>query len=126
MVSRWQSCQEGSNQSWQNSKCCPTEEDFDILFRSAITNIVEKVEHPFVITIGFPFSTYNVFKSAAEYYLAKRHFMLDYDTRTFNLKGSVRKNTFIIDQYEVIPEIVGGIIGLKRLYPAAENENLLL
>lgn len=103
----------------------PTEEDFDILFRSAITNVVEKVQHPFAITLGFPFSTYNAYKAAAEQYLAKRHFMLDYDTRTFNLKGSVKKNTFIVDQYEVIPEIVGGIIGLKRIVPEAANENFI-
>jgi hypothetical protein len=103
----------------------PSEEDFDILFRSAITNVVEKVEHPFVITTGFPFSTYNVYKTAAEHYLAKRHFMLDYDTRTFNLNGTIRKNTFIVDQYEVIPEIVGGIIGLKKIVPAAAEENFI-
>ncbi len=103
----------------------PTEEDFDILFRSAITNVVEKVEYPFVITIGYPFSTYSVYKSAAQNYLAKRHFMLDYDTRTFNLNGSIRKNTFIVDQFEVIPEIVGGIIGLKKIIPNAQNENFI-
>jgi hypothetical protein len=103
----------------------PTEEDFDILFRSAITNVIEKVEHPFVITVGFPFSTYNVYKSAAEKYLGKRHFMLDYDTRTFNLKGNIRKNTFIVDEYEVMPEIVGGIIGLKKIVPEAVHENFI-
>ncbi|HMU46600.1 MAG TPA: hypothetical protein PKC72_09540 [Chitinophagaceae bacterium] len=103
----------------------PTEDDFDILFRSAITNVVEKVEHPFVITIGFPFSTYNVYKTSAEHYMGKRHFMLDYDTRTFNLNGNVRKNTFIIDQYEVIPEIVGGIIGIKKIIPEAANQNFI-
>jgi plasmid segregation protein ParM len=103
----------------------PTEEDFDILFRSAITNVVEKVQHPFVITVGFPYSTYNVYKSAAENYLGKRHFMLDYDTRTFNLNGTIKKNTFIVDQFEIIPEIVGGIIGLKKLIPEAENENFM-
>ena len=103
----------------------PKEEDFDILFRSAITNVIEKVDHPFVITLGLPFSTYNVYKSAAEYYLGKRHFMIDYDTRTFNLIGNITKNTFIVDQYEIIPEIVGGIIGLKKLIPQAENENFI-
>ena len=103
----------------------PTEEDFDILFRSAITNVVDKVQLPFVITVGFPFSTYNVYKAAAESYLSKRHFMLDYDTRTFSLNGSIKKNSFIIDQYAVIPEIVGGIIGLKKIIPQAENENFI-
>lgn len=103
----------------------PDAGDFDILFRSAIVNIVEKIQHPFVITTGFPLSTYNIYKSLAEQYLAKRHFMVDHDTKTFNLKGAVKKNTFEIDLYEVIPEIVGGIIGLKKTIPGAEKENLI-
>ncbi|MBC7888965.1 MAG: ParM/StbA family protein [Ferruginibacter sp.] len=103
----------------------PDGEDFDILFRSAIVNVVEKLQHPFVVTTGFPLATYNIYKPIAEQYLAKRHFLLDHDTRTFNLKGAVKKNTFEIDLYEVIPEIVGGIIGLKKTIPNAEKENLI-
>ena len=103
----------------------PTEEDFDILFRSAIVNVLEKVEKPFAITVGFPFSTYNVYKAAAEKFLSKRHFMVDFDTRTFNRKGAVRKSTFEVDVFEVIPEIVGGIIGLKKMLPNADKENFI-
>ncbi len=103
----------------------PDEEDFDILFRSAIVNVVEKLQHPFVVTTGFPLATYNIHKPIAEKYLGKRHFMVAHDTHTFNLKGSIKKNTFEIDLYEVIPEIVGGIIGLKKTVPHSENENLI-
>jgi plasmid segregation protein ParM len=92
----------------------PGEADFDILFRAAITNLLDKVQSPFTITVGFPQSTFNVYKGEALHYLARRHFMLEHDTRTFNVKGSVRKNTFEIDLYDVIPEIVGGIIGIKK------------
>lgn len=103
----------------------PTEEDFDVLFRSSIVSILEKVQQPFAITIGFPFSTYNVYKAAAEQYLGKRHFMVEFDTRTYNRNGSIRKNTFEVDMYEVIPEIVGGIIGIKKTFPNAEKENFI-
>jgi plasmid segregation protein ParM len=103
----------------------PDSEDFDILFRSAIVNVVEKLERPFVVTIGLPFSTYNIYKKIAEQYLSKRHFMVEHDTHTFNLKGSFRKNTFEIDAFEVIPEIVGGIIGLKKTRPGVEKENFI-
>src|SRR5450432_4742376 len=39
----------------------PDEEDFDILFRAAIVNVVEKLQRPFVITTGFPMATYNIY-----------------------------------------------------------------
>jgi hypothetical protein len=103
----------------------PNEEDFDILFRSAILSVMDKVESPFVVTTGFPMATYNIYKNIAEQYLAKRHFLLEHDSNTYNLKGTVKKNTFEIDNYEVIPEIVGGIIGLKKTIPQAAKENLI-
>lgn len=103
----------------------PTEEDYDILFRSAIVSVLEKVQPPFAITVGFPFSTYNVYKTAAEQFLAQRHFMVDFDTRTYNRNGSLRKSTFEVDVFEVIPEIVGGIIGLKKTFPNADKENFI-
>lgn len=103
----------------------PDEDDFDILFRSAMVNVVEKVEHPLVVTTGFPLSTYNIYKPIAEQYLGKRHFMVTYDTQTFNLDGGIKKNTFEIDGYDVIPEIVGCIIGLKRTIADSAKQNLI-
>ena len=103
----------------------PNEEDFDILFRSAMANVLDKVEQPFTVTTGFPLSTYNVYKSAAQQYFGHRHFLIEYDTNTFNVKGGVKKNTFEIDNYDVIPEIVGGIIGLKKLIPATAGDNFI-
>jgi hypothetical protein len=93
----------------------PAEEDFDILFRSALINLASRLQQPMTVTIGFPFSTYHAFRHMAEQYLSKRHFMVEYDTQTFHVKGQVRREAFDIEKFEVIPEIVGGIIGLKRL-----------
>ena len=103
----------------------PNEDDFDILFRSAILNVMDHVQAPYTITTGFPMATYNIYKNIAEQYLSKRHFMLEHDSNIFNLKGGIKKNTFEIDLYEVIPEIVGGIIGLKKTIAKAETENLI-
>ncbi len=93
----------------------PTEEDFDILMRAAFVNVLEKAKQPYTVTVGFPLSTYNVYKNAAMQYLGRRHFMIEHDSSTFNIKGGLRKNTFDVELYDIIPEIVGGIIGLKKL-----------
>jgi len=103
----------------------PMEEDFEILFRSALVAAEDKVTPPVALTIGFPFSTYNVYKSTAEQFLRKRHVMVEYDSQTFNLKGQVRKAMFEIDRYEVIPEIVGTIIGLKKVLDLPPNKNFI-
>lgn len=105
----------GGVSPYKITNASPTEEDFDVLFRSALMNMIDRVEQPLALTLGFPFSTYNVYKTAAEQYLSKRHFMVEYDTRTFNTTGAVKRAMFDLDTYDVIPEIVGCIIGLKKL-----------
>lgn len=40
----------------------PLEEDFDILFKAALLNAEDKLTPPITVTLGFPFSTYNVYK----------------------------------------------------------------
>jgi hypothetical protein len=103
----------------------PTEDDFDILFRSSMVNILDKVKQPFTVTTGFPLSTYNVYKNGAQQYFGRRHFLVENDATTFNVKGGIKKNTFEIDTFDVIPEIVGGIIGLKKTLPDIANESFI-
>ncbi len=103
----------------------PGEHDFDILFRSSLLQLAERTKQPLVITTGFPFSTYNAYKTAAEQFLQKRHFMIEYDTRTFNNNGDVKKIAFEIDNFEVIPEIVGCIIGLKKILENQQPETFI-
>lgn len=92
------------------------EEDYEILFKAALLNIADSVKQPACVTVGFPYSTYNVYKELAEKFLSKRVFQLEYDPNTYQ-KGPIKKVSVEIDRYEVIPEIVGGIIGLKKILP---------
>ncbi|ATL49207.1 hypothetical protein COR50_19635 [Chitinophaga caeni] len=103
----------------------PQEEDFEILFKAAMVVLADKIQSPCAITMGFPFSTYNVYKQAAEQFLKKRHFMVEYDTKTYNLQGSIKKGLFDIEHFEILPEIVGGIIGLKKMLQIPEDENFI-
>jgi hypothetical protein len=104
----------------------PAEEDFDILFRAALVNLAPRLQQPITVTIGFPFSTYHAFKQMAEQYLSKRHFMVEYDSQTFNVKGQVKREVFDIEKFEVIPEIVGGIIGLKHIVTNPVPQNFMV
>jgi len=103
----------------------PQEDDYEILFKAALVNVLDKVQQPLSITMGFPFSTYNIYKSAAEQFLSKRHFLIEYDTHTFNNKGTIKKGMLDIERFEVIPEIVGGIIGLKKTVNDSKLENFI-
>ena len=39
------------------TNAAPMEDDYDILFKSAMINVADKVQQPMAITMGFPFST---------------------------------------------------------------------
>lgn len=93
----------------------PTETSYEILFKSAMVYLASQLENPVCLTTGFPLSVYNAYKPHADAFLNKRHFLLEYDNRTYNNAGDVQRATFDIDNYEVIPEIVGCIIGLKKV-----------
>lgn len=103
----------------------PMEDDYEILFKAAMINVVDKLQQPLSITVGFPFSTYNIYKASAEQFLAKRHFLMEYDTQTYNTKGSIKKAMMDIEKFEVIPEIVGGIIGLKKTIGDPNLDNFI-
>ncbi|WP_153800318.1 ParM/StbA family protein [Foetidibacter luteolus] len=103
----------------------PGETDFDILFKSSLLQLTDRTKQPLVVTTGFPFSTYNIYKTAAEQFFKKRHFLVEYDTRTFNNDGRITNTSFEIDSYEVIPEIVGCIIGLKKILDNKQPQNFI-
>lgn len=115
----------GGVSPYKITNASPAEEDYDVLFRSALLHLIDKVEQPIALTVGFPFSTYNVYKEAAEQYLKKRHFMVEYDTKTFNTTGVMKRAMFDLDTYEVIPEIVGCIIGLKKILAEEAPANFM-
>ncbi len=94
----------------------PTEDDFEILLKTALVIASQNKQNPLTITMGFPFSTYNIYKGSIEQLLAKRNFLIEFDTQTFNAGGNIKKAMVEIEKFDIIPEIVGSIIGLKNIY----------
>lgn len=93
----------------------PAENGYEILMKATMVNLAASLQSPVCLTTGFPLSAYNAFKQSAEAFLNKRHFLIEFDSRTFNNAGEIKKITFDVDTFEVIPEIVGCIIGLKKI-----------
>lgn len=104
----------------------PAEDYYEILFKSAAAVIDGQVEGPYTLTTGFPYSVYNAFKNPADDFLKRRHFMGEYDSSTFELSGAPKRFKLDLDNYEIIPEIVGCIIGIKKLFAEKEPVNFLV
>jgi hypothetical protein len=104
----------------------PAEDYYQILFNAAAAVIDGEVEGPYTLTTGFPYSVYNAFKTPADDFLKRRHFMSEYDTSTFELSGAPKRFKVDLDNYEIIPEIVGCIIGIKKMIPEKEPVNFLV
>lgn len=104
----------------------PAEDYYEILFKAAMAVIDGEVEGPYTLTTGFPYSVFNAFKEPADDFLKRRHFMSEYDTSTYNLSGAPKRFKVDLDNYEIIPEIVGCIIGIKKLLAEKEPQNFLV
>jgi hypothetical protein len=99
---------------------------YELLFKSALLTLIDKVEQPIIITLGLPFSTFNIYKQPLAKILDKKFFSVEYNTETFALNGTARRSNFEIGQFDIIPELVGGVIGIKKIYEAHKPKNFIV
>ncbi len=90
----------------------PSEIDYKILLKSALLMATFKNNRPLVVTTGFPFSTYQVFKEQAAEIIQKTH-TIEYDMSSFTTKGRSAVNADVVT-VEVLPEMLGNIIALRQ------------
>lgn len=102
----------------------PADLDYQLLVKSALLLVSESVEQPLTITTGFPYSTYRIYKDMAIDLLKKTH-IIEYDSSTYS---SNTKRSVILDvqSVEVIPEIVGCTIALRKGEQQAEGNFFVL
>lgn len=102
----------------------PTDLDYQLLVKASLLLISDSAEQPLTITTGFPYSTYRIYKDMATDFLRKTH-IIDYDASTFSNAG---KKSVILDvqNVEVIPEIVGCTIALRKGEYQAEGNFFVL
>ena len=90
----------------------PTDLDYQLLVKSALLLVSDVSEKPLTITTGFPYSTYRVYKDMAKNALQKEH-IIEFDTSTFSSNGK-KILTYDVQNVEIIPEIVGCTIALRK------------
>lgn len=102
----------------------PADLDYQLLVKSALLLIADSVEQPIAITTGFPYSTYRIYKDMAAEFLKKTH-IIEFDSSTHSTNA---KRSVILDVHnvEVIPEIVGCTIALRKGEQQAEGNFFVL
>ena len=104
----------------------PDEIDYHVLLNAAMLFSSKNSSERINLTLGFPYSTYTQYKAMAEKVLAKKSFVIEYDTSLYRKDGIVEKKLVEIENFEVIPELVACVIALKKAYKATEENFLII
>ena len=90
----------------------PDDLDYRLLLKSSLLLASTEIEEPLVITTGFPFSTFQINRQRAVDVIGKSQ-KVTFDTTTYGGRDQ-QTRTIQISKMDVLPEIVGCIIGLRN------------
>ncbi|HKJ31516.1 MAG TPA: ParM/StbA family protein [Balneolales bacterium] len=96
----------------KNVNSSPDDLDYRLLSKAGLLLSYNDKNEPITLTTGFPFSTYQLFRNQAVDLLSNEH-IINYDTSTFS-GGGKRQLTVRVNKVDVLPEIAGSIIGLRK------------
>lgn len=86
--------------------------DYRLLSKAALLTASNHIKEPMVITTGFPYSSVNLNKEPAIQYLNGIE-SVTYDSRPFGGNDHIVQ-PISVNRVEVIPELIGGIIAMRR------------
>jgi hypothetical protein len=121
-----QACRNLSRNPHRLVNATPEEVDYQVLFLSALLLSTQNSSERIELTVGFPYSTYNIYRSIAEKFLLKKNFVIEYDTATYKKDGIIEKKLIEIGNFELIPELAACVIGLKKHYRIPEENFLII
>jgi hypothetical protein len=106
--------------------CAPDERDFELIFKAALLNLANHVQQPITLTLGLPFSTYNSYKPLLNKLLEKKFFTIDYSTEPYILNGTAKRTNIEIEKFDIIPELVADVIGIKKIFTHKKPKNFIV
>lgn len=90
----------------------PTELDYQLLFKASMLAAVQKLGNPLTVTMGFPFSTFQLYKELCKELFLKQH-VIDYDTAPYS-GGGKKRMTAEVEHLAVMPEAIGCALALRK------------
>nr|WP_281270995.1 ParM/StbA family protein [Mucilaginibacter oryzae] len=90
----------------------PATPEYQLLFQAALLIAKNGTAMPMAVTVGFPNSTYRLYKDLAQQKLFGRH-QIEWDPGVYG-GDATEPVTVMVDQVEVLPEIVSCMIALRR------------
>lgn len=89
----------------------PSEKDYQLLFKAAMLIGVQKIGNPMNITIGFPFSTFQLYKEISQTLFLKQH-NIEFDTAPYS-GGGVKSFIAEVESLWVMPEAISCSLALR-------------
>jgi hypothetical protein len=121
-----QACRNLSRNPHRLVNASPEEPDYQVLFLAALLLSTNNSSDRIDLTLGFPYSTYNIYRPVLERFLAKKNFVIEYDTSTYKKDGIIEKKLIEIGNFEVVPELAACVIGLKKHYKVPEENFMVI
>ena len=87
----------------------PSDLGYRLLVKAALLLVAKEPKEPLMVTMGLPFSTYQLYRKEAVEVVSGEH-EIEYEASTFGGEGKVQIRV-IVKNTEVIPEIIGCVIG---------------
>jgi len=90
----------------------PIENDYQLLVKASLLLAVQRKGNPLIVTMGFPFSTFQLYKEKTRDLFKKVH-QIEFDTAPYSGGGS-KTLTAEIEQLAVMPEAIACVLALRK------------
>lgn len=109
---------------YRNINSSPSEIDYQLLAKAGLLIASEGKSGEIVVTTGFPYTTYELYKNQAINFFTPRDLFIGFNSDTYSTNDHKRIQ-LTVKHLEIMPEILGCINGIRK-GPVAEQGNFFI
>lgn len=109
---------------YRNINSSPADMDYRLLAKAGLLVAAQGISAEVVLTTGFPYTTYELFKQQAINFFTPRDVFIEYNGDTYSSNEHRRMQT-TVRNVEIIPEILGCIHAIRK-GPMAETKDFFV